>query len=50
VEPTVPTGYPFLPRWEERLTDLWIHYSLTLLEIPLLFLCGRTPRLAEFPA
>lgn len=39
-----------LPRWEERLTDLWIHYSLALLKFPLLFLRRATPRLAEFPA
>ena len=39
-----------LPRWEERLADLWIHYSLILLKFPLLFLRRATPRLAEFPA
>ena len=38
------------PGWEERLTDLWIHYSLMLLKIPLLFLRFGAPRLAEFPA
>ena len=38
------------PRWEERLIDLWIHYSLVLLKIPLLFLRRATPRLADFPA
>jgi hypothetical protein len=39
-----------LPGWEERLTDLWIHYSLMLLKIPLLFLRLGAPRLPQFPA
>ena len=37
------------PGWKERVTDLWIHYSLVVLKIPLLFLRRSTPRLAEFP-
>lgn len=39
-----------LPGLSERLADLWIHYSLVLLKIPLLFFSLRTPRLKEFPA
>jgi hypothetical protein len=38
------------PGWEERITDLWIHYSLMFLKIPLLFLRFGAPRLAHFPA
>ena len=39
-----------LPGWQERITDWWIHYSLLLLKIPILFLRIGAPRLAEFPA
>jgi hypothetical protein len=39
-----------LPGFEERFTDLWIHYSLMLLKIPILFLNPRTPRRESFPA
>jgi hypothetical protein len=39
-----------LPGFEERFTDLWIHYSLMLMKIPVLFLNLRTPRLTQFPA
>jgi hypothetical protein len=39
-----------LPGFEERFTDLWIHYSLMLMKIPVLFLNVRTPRLTAFPA
>jgi hypothetical protein len=39
-----------LPGLEERFTDLWIHYSLMLLKIPILFLNPRTPRRDSFPA
>lgn len=39
-----------LPGLAERLADLWIHYSLVLLKIPILFFSRRTPRLQEFPA
>lgn len=39
-----------LPGFEERFSDFWIHYSLMLLKIPVLFLNVRTPRRAEFPA
>jgi hypothetical protein len=38
------------PGFQERVTDFWIHYSMILIKIPLLFLSRRTPRLAEFPA
>lgn len=37
------------PGWREKLADLWIHYSLLLLKIPLLFLSVRMQRLGEFP-
>jgi hypothetical protein len=39
-----------LPGFEEKFTDVWIHYSLMLLKIPALFLNLSTPRLAAFPA
>lgn len=39
-----------LPSFGERVADLWIHYSLVVLKIPLLFFNVRTPRLREFPA
>jgi hypothetical protein len=39
-----------LPGFAERLADLWIHYSLVALKIPLLFLNLRAARLREFPA
>jgi hypothetical protein len=39
-----------LPGFEERFTDLWIHYSLMLLKIPILFLNPRTPRRDSFPS
>ena len=38
------------PGFEERFTDLWIHYSLMLLKIPILFLNPRTARRESFPA
>jgi len=38
-----------LPGFQERITDLWIHWSLVLIKFPLLFLNWRTPRLGEFP-
>jgi len=38
------------PGLRERLTDLWIHYSLVLIKIPLLFLNAFTPRVPQFPA
>lgn len=39
-----------LPGFEEKFTDIWIHYSLMLLKIPLVFLNTRMRRLATFPA
>ena len=39
-----------LPGFEEKFTDIWIHYSLMLLKIPILFLNVRMRRLATFPA
>ena len=39
-----------LPRFQERLTDLWIHYSLMLFKIPFLFLNLKLPRQTSFYA
>lgn len=39
-----------LPGLEEQFTDVWIHYSLMLLKIPILFLSIRKSRLMTFPA
>jgi len=39
-----------LPGFEEKFTDVWIHYSLMLLKIPILFLNIRMRRLMTFPA
>lgn len=36
------------PQIQEKLTDLWIHYSLTFIKIPFLFLNFRLKRMAEF--
>lgn len=38
------------PRFQEKITDLWIHYSLTILKIPWLFLNFRLKRLEQFYA
>jgi len=38
------------PGLEERFTDLWVHYSLMLLKLPLLFANAPLPRLGAFPA
>ncbi len=38
------------PGLRERLTDLWVHYSLILLKFPVLFLNPFQPRLERFPA
>ena len=38
------------PGLRERLTDLWVHYSLILLKFPVLFLNPFHPRLKRFPA
>jgi hypothetical protein len=38
-----------LPGFEERFTDLWIHYSLMLIKIPILFVNLRMRRLTTFP-
>jgi len=37
------------PGWRERIADMWIHHSLLLLKLPLLFLSVRMQRLREFP-
>jgi len=39
-----------LPQFQERITDLWIHYSLTLIKIPYLFFNFRLIRMKEFYA
>jgi len=39
-----------LPRFQERITDLWIHYSLLLFKIPFLYLNPRVRRLEAFYA
>jgi len=39
-----------IPGFKEKLTDLWIHYSLSLLKIPFLFLNYKLPRMKEFYA
>jgi hypothetical protein len=36
--------------WRERMTDLWVHYSLLLIKFPLLYLNLFHPRLDRFPA
>jgi hypothetical protein len=36
--------------WRERVTDLWVHYSLILIKFPVLFLNPFHPRLNQFPA
>lgn len=38
------------PGFEERFTDLWVHYSLMLLKFPLVFLNAALPRRRAFPA
>ena len=38
------------PGLRERVTDLWVHYSLILLKFPVLFLNPFQPRLERFPA
>ena len=39
-----------LPQFQERITDLWIHYSLMLFKIPFLFVNPRLKRLQAFYA
>ena len=39
-----------LPKFQERITDLWIHYSLLFFKIPFLFLNPRVKRLDAFYA
>ena len=36
--------------WRERVTDLWVHYSLILIKFPLIFLNPFHRRFHEFPA
>lgn len=38
------------PGFEEKFTDVWIHHTLMLLKIPILFLNFRMRRLTAFPA
>jgi len=37
------------PEFEERTVDLWIHYSLTLIKLPLLYLTPRLRRRTSWP-
>ena len=39
-----------LPRFQERITDLWIHYTLLLIKIPVLFLNPSLRRIKQFYA
>jgi len=39
-----------MPQFQEKMTDLWIHYSLTLVKIPFLFFNFRLSRMNEFYA
>ncbi len=39
-----------LPQFQERITDLWIHYSLLLFKIPFLYLNPRLSRQTSFYA
>jgi hypothetical protein len=39
-----------LPGFEERFTDLWVHYSLMLIKMPILFLNFRAGRMEKFYA
>lgn len=39
-----------LPGFEERFTDLWIHYSIVLIKFPLLFCNFRLRRMTQFYA
>ncbi len=39
-----------MPRFQEKVTDLWIHYSLSMIKIPFLFLNFRLKRMTEFYA
>jgi hypothetical protein len=39
-----------LPRFQEKMTDLWIHYSLVMVKIPMLFLNWRLRRMETFYA
>ncbi|MCW1383099.1 ferritin-like domain-containing protein [Novosphingobium sp. KCTC 2891] len=36
-------------RWRERWADYWIHKSLMLVKLPMLFLRRSTPRMARWP-
>lgn len=38
------------PQFQEKVTDLWIHYSLSIIKIPFLFLNFRLSRMTEFYA
>lgn len=38
-----------LPTWREKLADLWVHYTLVYLRVPLLYLNLLRPRMAHFP-
>ncbi len=38
------------PRLKEKLVDLWIHYSLTIIKVPILLLNGKLKRMNEFYA
>lgn len=37
-----------MPRFREKLTDLWIHYSLMIIKVPILLFNGKLKRRSEF--
>ncbi len=37
-----------MPRLKEKLTDLWIHYSLMIIKVPVLLFNGKLKRMNEF--
>ncbi len=37
-----------MPRLKEKLTDLWIHYSLMIIKVPVLLFNGKLKRMTEF--
>jgi hypothetical protein len=39
-----------LPQFQEKVTDLWIHYSIVLIKAPMLFLNYRLKRMQCFYA
>ncbi len=39
-----------LPRLKENIIDLWIHYSLIVIKVPILLLNGKLKRMSKFYA